>query len=107
MTIKEKILSLVSMSEQMLELAESSEWEKLEKLESVRRPEIETFINSLDSDAKQHNSELLKSSIEKILGLDGKVFALAAEHKKNLVGLVQKNTSTHQAMSEYQKNTGL
>ncbi len=107
MNIEDKLSSLVAMSEQLLELAKSGEWETLAEMESQRSPEIESFFKSLNPDAFQKNSELLKSSIDQIMGLDKQVVAIAAEYKKSLAELMKKSNSTRKAMSEYQNNTAL
>ncbi len=107
MNIEDKLSSLVVMSEQLFELAKSGEWEVLAEMESQRSPEIENFFKSLNPDAFQKNSELLKSSIKKIMELDEQVVAIAAEYKKSLAELMKKSNSTRKAMSEYQNNTAL
>ncbi len=107
MNIEDKLSSLVAMSEELLELAKSGDWEELAELESQRSPELESFFNSLNPDEFQKSAELLKSSIEKIMGLDEQVVAIAAEYKKNIAELVKKNNSSRKAMSEYQNNTAL
>ena len=107
MSIKDKLSSLVAMSEKMLELAKSGEWEKVTEIESQRSPQLEAFFNSLKPDELQNNSDLLRQVIEKILVIDNEVVALGVESKKGLVELFQKSNSSRQALSEYQKNTGL
>ncbi len=101
------VSSFVATTETMFELAEQGEWEQLAEIESQRRPELEAFFNSLDSNDLQNNSELLRVSIEKILTLDNQIIALGAESKNKLAELMKQSNSTRQAMSEYQKNTVL
>jgi len=101
------ISSFVTTTETMLELAVQGEWEQLAEIESQRRPELEAFFNSLDSNDLQNNSELLRVSIGKILTLDKKIIALGAESKNKIAELMQQSNSTRQAMSEYKKNTAL
>jgi len=107
MNIKDKLAYLVTASEKMLELAKQDDWEKVTEIESERRPELERFFNSLSPEALQVNSALLRQSIERILAVDDEIMAIGLDSKNKLVELIQKNSSSRQAMSEYQKNTTL
>jgi len=105
--LMEATSSFVATTEMMLELGRQGEWEQLAEMEARRRPELEAFFNSLDSNDLRNNSELLKQSIEKILALDNQIIALGAASKSELAELMQKSNSSRHAMSEYQKNTTL
>ena len=105
-SVEKKISSFVATTEMMLELAKQSEWEQLAEMESKRRPELETFFNSLNPNDLQANSELLRVSIGRILTLDNQIIALSAESKNRIAELMQQSNSTRQAMSEYQKKYG-
>jgi len=107
MDIEKKLSSLLAMSEQMLDLAKNDEWEKVTEIEAQRSPELEGFFNSLSPQVSQAHSSLLKQSIKKILLVDNEIMAIGLESKNKLVELIQKNNSSRQAMSEYQRNTGL
>ena len=107
MNIKDKLASLVTASEEMLELAKQGDWEKVTEIESRRRPELEHFFNSLSPEESQLHSDFLRQSIERILVVDDEIMAIGLESKNKLVEWIQKNSSSRQAMSEYQKNTML
>lgn len=107
MNIKKKIAYLVTASEKMLELAKQGDWEKVTEIESQRRPELECLFNSLSPETSQAHSALLRQSIERILVVDNEIMTIGLDSKNKLVELIQKNSSSRQAMSEYQKNTVL
>lgn len=107
MDIQERIATFVALSEQMLELAKSGDWEEVTRLESGRRPDLEAFLNSLDESARRSHTELLQQSIERILSIDNEIMALGHSFKEDALKSLQQNQVARKATAAYQKNKTL
>lgn len=93
---KEHFAHILGMSEAMLELARSEEWEQLAQLESLRRHHYEYFFDTTPGDEE---AVWIKQGIERLLEIDKKLIEVS-EAAKQAIADSSKNLAKGQSATK-------
>lgn len=91
----------IELSQQLLELAETQEWQRFEALQPKRDALIRQIV-AKDYPANEANT--VRALVAKLKALDGKIQPLAEAAKLEALKAIRANANQKKAASAYQKN---